>query len=327
MSLQVNKIDLNDEELISKWDDFVDDSKEGTFYHKSFWLLNNKGSNFKSAQSYDLYYVEDKNKKWMAAFYIPYSKKAGKDFIVMPHMTPFSGIMFSSSIEKLTVSKRIGNKKDINELFIQKLKEKTMLYYSFSPEHVDLQPFIWAKYPTGVRYTYRLQLNDEKIMWSNLQEKTSVNKSKKANVTYKWGKEEYLDMFMELNSQSFEKQGINSFDTALTKRLIENSFKNDSCVIGIIFDEDETPLGGCVLAYDTKRVYYIMGGISRSNNFAMSALLWEAIIHSRDILKLEVFDFEGSMIPSIERYFRKFGGDITPYYTLNNLLMIVKNNL
>ena len=70
-----------------------------------------------------------------------------------------------------------------------------------------------------------------------------------------------------------------------------------------------------------------MGGISRANNFAMSALLWEAILYSKNELKAQVFDFEGSMIPSIERYFRKFGGELTPYYTLNSLLLTIKNKV
>ena len=32
--------------------------------------------------------------------------------------------------------------------------------------------------------------------------------------------------------------------------------------------------------------------------------------------KSKVFDFEGSMIPQIEKYFRGFGGELTPYFVL-----------
>lgn len=34
-------------------------------------------------------------------------------------------------------------------------------------------------------------------------------------------------------------------------------------------------------------------------------------------LGLKYFDFERSMIPQIERYFRGFGGQLTPYYRIN----------
>jgi hypothetical protein len=34
-------------------------------------------------------------------------------------------------------------------------------------------------------------------------------------------------------------------------------------------------------------------------------------------LGLEVFDFEGSMMPEVESYFRSFGPRMVPYYTIN----------
>ncbi|MDB1948010.1 hypothetical protein PMY35_09245 [Clostridium tertium] len=327
MNLQINQIDIQNLELLDKWNKFVDESPEGTFYHKSYWLLNNIGSSFKSAQEYKFFYLSDTNKNWIAAFYIPTSKKFGINFIVMPHMTPFGGVMISPIIHKLTISKKISNIKEINEIFIKELKKENLLYYSFSPEHTDIQPFIWNKYITSVRYTYRVNLVDEKILWSNLQEKTSVNKGNKSNVTVKWGFSEYLDTYFELNDKSFSSQNINNFDNMLTKKLLTELNKNNNCIIGIIFDENNKAIGGCVLAYDNKRAYYIMGGISRENNFGMSYLLWQALLYTKNILQLPVFDFEGSMIPSIEKYFRKFGGELTPYYSLNSLLLTIKNHI
>lgn len=327
MNLQINQIDTQNLELLDKWNEFVDESPEGTFYHKSYWLLNNIGASFKSAQEYKLFYLSDKNKNWIAAFYIPTSKKFGMNFIVMPHMTPFGGVMISPIIHKLTISKKISNIKEINEIFINELKKEKLLYYSFSPEHTDIQPFIWNKYITSVRYTYRVNLVDENILWSNLQEKTKINKGNKSNVTVKWGFNEYLDTYFELNDKSFSSQNINNFDNKLTKKLLIELNKNNNCIIGIIFDENNKAIGGCVLAYDNKRAYYIMGGISRENNFGMSYLLWQAILYTKNTLNLPVFDFEGSMIPSIEKYFRKFGGELTPYYSLNNLLLTIKNHI
>jgi hypothetical protein len=41
--------------------------------------------------------------------------------------------------------------------------------------------------------------------------------------------------------------------------------------------------------------------------------MFACIRHARD-LGLEVYDFEGSMVPGIEQYFRSFGGTLTPLY-------------
>jgi hypothetical protein len=34
-------------------------------------------------------------------------------------------------------------------------------------------------------------------------------------------------------------------------------------------------------------------------------------------LGLRAFDFEGSVVPAIERHFRGFGGTLTPYFRVN----------
>jgi hypothetical protein len=40
------------------------------------------------------------------------------------------------------------------------------------------------------------------------------------------------------------------------------------------------------------------------------------MLHARS-KGIEVFDFEGSMIPSVEKFFRSFGGELRPYYSVN----------
>jgi len=43
--------------------------------------------------------------------------------------------------------------------------------------------------------------------------------------------------------------------------------------------------------------------------------MWEAIKFTKNNLSLNEFDFEGSMVPQIEQFFRKFGGHLIPCYT------------
>ena len=50
---------------------------------------------------------------------------------------------------------------------------------------------------------------------------------------------------------------------------------------------------------------------------ATSLLLWEAI--NRQPLGVQVFDFEGSMIEPIERFFRAFGAVQTPYFEITHV--------
>ena len=83
--------------------------------------------------------------------------------------------------------------------------------------------------------------------------------------------------------------------------------------------QDGEPLGAVWIAWDEKRAYYLLGGYDQSgkSNNAVALAMWRAIQFTANDLKLPEFDFEGSMIPAIERFFRKFGGTLTPTYTLH----------
>jgi GNAT acetyltransferase-like protein len=79
------------------------------------------------------------------------------------------------------------------------------------------------------------------------------------------------------------------------------------------------PLGAVWIAWDDKRAYYLLGGYDSSakSNNALALAMWRAIEFAATGLKLPEFDFEGSMIPSVERFFRKFGGTLTPNYRIH----------
>jgi lipid II:glycine glycyltransferase (peptidoglycan interpeptide bridge formation enzyme) len=72
------------------------------------------------------------------------------------------------------------------------------------------------------------------------------------------------------------------------------------------------------IVWDKDTCYYLLGGYDpeRSHSGASALAMWEAIKYAKNELKLSKFDFEGSMVPAIEMFFRKFGGEITPYYSV-----------
>lgn len=71
---------------------------------------------------------------------------------------------------------------------------------------------------------------------------------------------------------------------------------------------------GAYIVRSGNTAYYLMGGGDPElrNSGATSLVLWEAIRRQPETIK--VFDFEGSMIEPIERFFRAFGAVQTPYF-------------
>jgi hypothetical protein len=73
---------------------------------------------------------------------------------------------------------------------------------------------------------------------------------------------------------------------------------------------------GIYVVWDEQSAYYLMGGGDpelRSSG-ATSLCMWEAIKFVST--KTKSFDFEGSMIERVERFFRAFGAIQTPYFSI-----------
>ena len=69
--------------------------------------------------------------------------------------------------------------------------------------------------------------------------------------------------------------------------------------------------------WDKVSAYYLHGVTTTKfkTSGSMSLLLWEAI--KKSAKKTTAFNFEGSMVESIERYFRAFGGIQTSYFQIS----------
>ena len=63
--------------------------------------------------------------------------------------------------------------------------------------------------------------------------------------------------------------------------------------------------------------YYLAGAQlpGQPDEGAMYRLLWEAILNAQR-KGCTIFDFEGSMIPGVARFFRQFGSTPVPYFSL-----------
>ena len=67
------------------------------------------------------------------------------------------------------------------------------------------------------------------------------------------------------------------------------------------------------VVWDEHAAFYLLGGADPElrTSGASSLLLWEALQRARS--RTDVFDFEGSMLAPVERFFRGFGAVQTPY--------------
>jgi len=123
----------------------------------------------------------------------------------------------------------------------------------------------------------------------------------------------------------------------LVKKLVQNTFSRKEKQVDIdIIDkilfqfadntnsfafisyQNERPISAAFCIYDNEKVYYLLGGYDNEfKHQGAGALAVNAAINKSKEMGISIFDFEGSMIPEVEKYFRGFGGDLIPYYSIN----------
>lgn len=308
--VDIKKLDASD---FNSYDELVDESLEGSIFHKTWWL-NIFREYYGSSYNVDFYGIFENN-RLIAGMPVPINHKYGMRFIHNPRLTPYSGPFFA----KIDMKKpsKISHKKEINALFAETLKRNGLvLHYSFYHNNTDLQPYIWNGFDVEVFYTYILEISELNNVWQNMDRKrrNDINKFSKQNYDIKYGS---ISHFIELNRNSMNRQSHEIYNEKIWTTIFNECKKNNCCEVFSVLIDNE-PISSLFLVWDNKMAYYIGGGISNNSQGAMSFLIWEAIKYTKEKLKLYNFDFEGSSVQSIELFFRKFGGNITPMLTIRD---------
>jgi CelD/BcsL family acetyltransferase involved in cellulose biosynthesis len=184
----------------------------------------------------------------------------------------------------------------------------------FSPAMLNALPFYWQGYRLEVAYTYRLTgLDSEEALWDALRS-TARTQIRKARTRVQVRDDLGLDQLYAVWAKMFERLGrrppvsldvLDRLDTACAARDAR----------AMLFAQDDAGRVHAVAytVWDEHAAYYLLGGVDPAfrSSAAGSLLIWESIMRAR--AATDVFDFEGSMIEPVERFFRTFGAQQTPY--------------
>jgi hypothetical protein len=203
-------------------------------------------------------------------------------------------------------------------ILISYLKKRYLkISVRLAPSVSDIQAFIWAGFDIRVRYTYLVNIQNLEVAFANFDDnlKRQIKKCLKHGVEVLYHKNvlDYTDLFRATR----EKQK-NFF--GLLAKYQQYLLSINCCNTMVIQGKNGKPLAAIFIVWDKQRAYYLLGGYrntSEEDNKSYTALaLWEAMKFTREQLGLYEFDLEGSMIPGVENFFRKFGGTKVPYYQL-----------
>lgn len=283
---------MSDKKIYSK---FCEENDVPVFF-QPFWLdITCKANNW------DYIYIK-KGKEKQAI--MPYYKKR-KGFIGMPPLTPYMGPIINFP-DDIKYSNRLSQEHSIYKEIISKLPNFQYFNQRFHPEITNWLPFYWSGYNQTTKYTYILPAIDNLTnVYSNFKNNVKRN-IKKAGKQY-WIrelKENEIENFYNIIKKNLKP----TFSYTILKELRNVCKKRDCGKILGAFDNNGTLYASIFFVWDKKMAYYILGAKNPDVNInqAMSLLLWSAIQHASE-KNTKMFDFEGSMIEPIERYFRTFG--------------------
>jgi len=300
------------------WDEFVRQSPQGSVFALSDWLE----ASGKKVAIFGCF----RGSELVAGLPLTYHVLAlGIRIALHPPLTPYLGILFKNNTGKYVT--KISTEKEISRAIASALrKEFAVVHFNFHPSVVDLQPFIWEGFSSSVRYTYIINLNDIDRVWSEMDptRRNDIRRAEKDGIYVEDGVE-FEEMF-SLVEKTFQRQKMKiQFRTAAFRY---NSFleKKDWCRSFIAKNKDGIPIAGVYIVWDWNRSYYLLGGYDPqySHHGAVALAMWKAIKFTKEELGLREFDFEGSMIPQIELFFRKFGGRLVPYYSVKFMPLIFR---
>ena len=120
---------------------------------------------------------------------------------------------------------------------------------------------------------------------------------------------------------TWSRQGLNTFvNDDIIKKVDIECFKRNCRKIILTQDENGEYHSGAYLVWNKNTTWYLIGGGNPNlRNSGSTSLSMGGYWVSSSVSK--VFDFEGSMHEPIERFFRGFNGELTPYYHIMKVII------
>jgi len=291
-----------------KYAEFVKKEKLPIFM-QPFWL----DSVCVNGLKWDVILYEKGGEIWGSFVYVV-KKKFGFNLIIMPKLTPFLG-PYIKYPKKQKYYKKLSWEKKILDYFINNLPKFDYFNMNFHYSITNWLPFYWRGFKQTTRYTY---LIDNNLTIEDLSKNFETDirrrrrKAEKNGVIVK--NSDNIKLLYELSIKTFKRQGISipySFE------FLNDVYQNNKNNIKInLAKYKDKYIAGNLLLVDEKSVIYLIGGIDEKfkDIGAMDLIQYESIKFALENNK--IFDFEGSMIESIEKYFRSFGAVQKPYFNI-----------
>jgi len=252
------------------------------------------------------------------AFMPLYTKKVlWFNILILPQLTQFLGPWINYPADLKETNRAEYDKKMMNELIAQ-IPRNHFFDQNFHFSISNWLPFYWKGYKQTTRYTYIVEdITHTERIFNNFtpSKRKNINKASEiVEVKFDLSADEFYDH----HSSTLKKQGVEiSYSRELFKRIYDSSYSNNSGKTIFAVDKEGRIHSALFVVWSKYSAYDLISSIDpdHKNSESASLLVWEMIKFLSG--KAYRFDFEGSMIESVERSFRQFGTVQKAYFNIS----------
>ncbi|MFQ5445909.1 MAG: GNAT family N-acetyltransferase [Saprospiraceae bacterium] len=289
------------------WNDFVDASPQQYLYYYT-WYLDAACPGWQAI-------VVEQGGHWVAVMPLPLQRKGSVKYAFQPHLTQFGGIIFVA--QEGTRHRYHHFLKTATQHALAALPRDLFgLEVNLHPAVQYFLPFFWEKFEVRPRFTYWLPVDDDFDKLVKCFSSSVINHRKKA----------------QKNGLSIGEGGSPDGLLAIARR--ERIFgPAEAATFGRVWQAVEKRGDGLLLTAKTpegavasaaafiwdknKMVFYAIAQDGRHKTSGANALLISEAIHRCcERGGIRNFDFEGSMIETVEQYFRAFNPVAKSYFSI-----------
>lgn len=294
------------------WDNLVEKSNGGTVFHQTLWLRS-FGRPFAVVGCYD------KTDGLVGGMCLSYQQLGMLTVVRPPYLTPYLGpVTFRTEGQ---YHRLLTLEKNVAVSVIGFLK--TFCDFSripLSPNCTDTQPFQQNGFDVDIEHTYVIQLDDMDRVWNALDQdrRRKIRNGNAEGLISELSDD--LTTFLPLlkHSLSAHTKELSTTRVSEIRRWYSALSAKNRAKIVFARNASDQVCAGAILVWDRKRAYYLLSGMNRdiASPNTMAWLVWECLRLCKETIGVAEFDFDGSDVPTVEVFFRGFGGRLIPRYSV-----------
>lgn len=242
-------------------------------------------------------------------------KKFGTTLLRTPPLTPYLGPYFF--LEEKDEEKGSLEAQIFQDLLSQ-FPKWDFLQFETMPEFQNFHAFHFLGFTNSAKITYFISLKEsEEYLFSKIhsRRRNYIRKAEKNLLIIEETKPD-TELFEQWHRHAFtQKQQKYPFSGKLIRDIIQVAENNNSSLFLTAKNQSGDLVAMLWTPFDEDKAYHLLGAYDPNNNVngAMDLLVWTAIKKAKERGNI-IYDFEGSMDPGIESFFRKFGGERRQYF-------------